>query len=49
MLIRGDLETIKKDFTAGGPDFTIMNAGEFVADEGIEDIGNKTSVAVDFT
>jgi len=37
MLIRGDLETIKKDFTAGGPDFTIMNAGEFVADEGIEE------------
>ena len=32
MLIRGDLQDIKRDFTATGPDFTIMNAGEFVAD-----------------
>lgn len=32
MLIRGSLTDIKKDFTEGGPDFTIMNSGEFVAD-----------------
>jgi len=32
MLIRADLETLKKDFTNGGPDFTILNSGEFVAD-----------------
>ena len=38
MLIRGELETIKKDFTATGPDFTIMNSGEFVADSNIEDV-----------
>jgi len=31
MLIREDLEKIKEDF-ATGPDFTIMNSGEFVAD-----------------
>ena len=49
MLIRGELETIKKDFTRDGPDFTIMNAGEFVADSQIDDIGNQTSVAVNFT
>lgn len=49
MLIRGNLQTIKEDFTATGPDFTIMNAGEFVADSNIEDIGNPTSVAVNFT
>ena len=49
MLIRGELETIKKDFTATGPDFTIMNSGEFVADSNIEDIANETSVAVNFT
>ena len=49
MLIRGSLTDIKKDFTAGGPDFTIMNSGEFVADSQIDDIGNKTSVSVNFT
>merc|ERR1719266_1846590 len=49
MLIRGELETIKKDFTDGGPDFTIMNSGEFVADSQIKDIGNQTSVSVNFT
>ncbi len=32
MLIRGELADIKRDFTNGGPDFTIMNAGEFCAD-----------------
>jgi len=40
MLIRGELSKIKKDFTDGGPDFTIMNSGEFVADSNIEDIAN---------
>lgn len=32
MLIRAPLADLKKDFTAGGPDFTILNSGEFCAD-----------------
>ena len=47
MLIRGDLEQIKKDFKEG-VDFTIMNAGEFVSDTHAEGITSKTSVAVNF-
>ena len=49
MLIRDELPTIKKDFSNGGPDFSILNAGEFVADSKIEDIGDKTSVSVNFS
>lgn len=49
MLIRADSDTLAKDFTAGGPDFTIMNSGEFVADPHIEDVANKTSVNVNFS
>lgn len=48
MLIRGDVEEIREDFNNGGPDFTIINSGEFVADENTEDIGNKTNVSVNF-
>jgi phosphoenolpyruvate carboxykinase (ATP) len=47
MLIRGELDQIKKDFKEG-VDFTILNAGEFVADPHIEGITSKTSVAVNF-
>lgn len=49
MLIRGENDQIAKDFTETGPDFTIMNSGEFVADPHIEDIGAQTSVTVNFT
>lgn len=48
MLIRGDLEQIKKDFKEG-IDFTIMNAGEFVSDTHVEGVTSKTSVCVNFT
>lgn len=49
MLIRGNIAEIKEDFENGGPDFTIMNSGEFCADPGTEDVNTKTSVNVNFT
>ena len=49
MLIRDKVENLKKTFTDGGPDFTIMNAGEFVADSHREDVKDKTSVNVNFS
>jgi phosphoenolpyruvate carboxykinase (ATP) len=47
MLIRAEQEQINKDF-ATGPDFTILNSGEFVAGK-LPDVPNKTSVNVNFT
>jgi len=47
MLIRAPLEQIKKDF-AKGVDFTILNAGEFVADPATDGVTGETSVAVNF-
>lgn len=47
MLIRGEVDQIKKDFKEG-VDFTIMNAGEFVSDTHVEGITSKTSVCVNF-
>jgi len=49
MMIRDTTENLVKSFTAGGPDFTIMNSGEFVADTTTPDVTNQTSVNVDFT
>ena len=34
---------------AAGPDFTVMNAGEFKADPITEDVTSETSVCVNFT
>lgn len=48
MLIRDTNEKIEEDFKTG-PDFTILNAGEFVADNHIKEIKSKTSVNVNFT
>ena len=47
MLIRAEQSKIDKDF-ATGPDFTIINSGEFVAGK-LADVPNKTSVNVNFT
>ena len=49
MLIRAENDFIEKDFEATGPDFTILNAGEFVADKNNKEIKSKTSVNVNFT
>jgi len=49
MLIRAENDFIEKDFSEKGPDFTILNAGEFVSDKNIKEIKSKTSVNVNFT
>ena len=35
MLMRADVDKLKEDFSRDGPDFTIMNSGEFVADTNV--------------
>lgn len=48
MLLRDDPEQLAKNFAAG-PDFTVINAGEFYADRNTEDVTTETSVNVNFT
>jgi phosphoenolpyruvate carboxykinase (ATP) len=48
MLLRDDEVTLARNFAAG-PDFTVMNAGEFYADPSTEDVTSRTSVNVNFT
>jgi phosphoenolpyruvate carboxykinase (ATP) len=47
MMIRESDDHLNKDF-AKGPDFTILNAGEFSADPLTEDVTSETSVNVNF-
>ena len=47
MLIKGDADEIAKDFKTG-PDFTVINSGEFVAGK-LHDVPNQTSVNINFT
>lgn len=47
MMIRADQDHLNQDF-AKGVDFTILNAGEFVADPNTEGLTGETSVAVNF-
>jgi phosphoenolpyruvate carboxykinase (ATP) len=47
MLIRAPLEQLKKDF-AKKIDFTILNAGEFLADPTTEQVKTQTSICVNF-
>jgi len=49
MMIRDETANLVKNFTNGGPDYTILNAGEFCADVTTESVTNKTSVAVNFS
>lgn len=48
MLLRDTEEQLTKNFSAG-PDFTVMNAGEFYADPATEDVSSRTTVNVNFT
>lgn len=48
MMIRDSDAGLVREFSKGGPDFTIMNAGEFVADVSTEQVTNQTSVNVNF-
>ena len=47
MLIRAPVDQLVKDFSKG-VDFTILNAGEFVADPTTEGVTGETSVNVNF-
>lgn len=49
MLIRAPAAQIEKDFASKGPDFTIFNSGEFMADPQVKDITGSTSVDLNFT
>jgi phosphoenolpyruvate carboxykinase (ATP) len=49
MLRRDSVANLRRDFAHTGPDFTILNAGEFVADPNQEDMSSTTSVCVNFT
>lgn len=49
MLIRGTAAQIANDFTSEGPDFTIINSGEFVADPHTQDVNSETTVDINFT
>jgi len=49
MLIRDTKAGLSDEFREGGPDFTIMNAGEYAADPLTEDVTSKTSVSINFT
>ena len=48
MLLRDDEENLARTF-AKGPDFTVLNAGEFYADPATEDVGSRTTINVNFS
>lgn len=48
MLLRDTENNLATNF-GRGPDFTVMNAGEFYADPSTEDVTDRTSVAVNFS
>ena len=48
MLIRGSDVHLHREFL-NGPDFTVINSGEYYADPDTEDMTSRTSIAVNFT
>lgn len=48
MLIREDEAHLNEAFGEHGPDFSIMNAGEFWSDPSTEDINSQTTINVNF-
>lgn len=48
MLLRDNEAALKRAFS-NGPDFTVLNGGEFYADPSTEDVRSKTSVNVNFS
>jgi phosphoenolpyruvate carboxykinase (ATP) len=48
MLIRAPVEELVEEFSSRGPDFTVMNGGEFWADKTTEQVTSETSVCVNF-
>ena len=48
MLIRDHEEILHREFL-NGPDFTVINSGEYYADPDTEDMTSRTSICVNFT
>jgi len=48
MLIRDKEATLNERFSKNGPDFTVINGGEYYADPNTEDMSSRTSVGVNF-
>jgi phosphoenolpyruvate carboxykinase (ATP) len=47
MLLRDNQTDLNASF-GKGPDFTVLNSGEFIADPKTEDINSTTSINVNF-
>jgi phosphoenolpyruvate carboxykinase (ATP) len=47
MLLRDNQTDLNASFSKG-PDFTVLNSGEFIADPKTEDINSTTSINVNF-
>ena len=47
MLLRDNQKDLNSSFSKG-PDFTVLNSGEFIADPKTEDINSTTSINVNF-
>lgn len=47
MLIRDNEKSLEDSFK-NGPDFTVINGGEYYADPNTEDMSSRTSIAVNF-
>jgi len=48
MLIRDSEPVLHESFAKNGPDFTVINGGEYYADPNTEDMTSRTSIAVNF-
>ena len=49
MLIRDSEKNLHERFSQSGPDFTVINGGEYYADPATEDMTSRTSIAVNFS
>lgn len=49
MLIRDSEKNLHERFAQNGPDFTVINGGEYYADPATEDMTSRTSIGVNFT
>ena len=49
MLIRDSEKNLHERFSQSGPDFTVINGGEYYADPATEDMTSRTSIGVNFT
>lgn len=47
-MIRDTEENLENRFKKSGPDFTVINGGEYFADPATEDMTSRTSISVNF-